>query len=126
LASRRLRAMADELNDKLRRNKGWDNLKPAKKGEPSRNPKGRPKNGFCLTEELRKLLKEKVEGENFTNMARLAKATFEDAIKTDGSSRKIVWDRIDGPISLVLENSDKGGGVFKIEYVPEKGDGDKG
>lgn len=26
-------------------NKGWDNLKPAVKGEPSRNPNGRPKKG---------------------------------------------------------------------------------
>ena len=36
-------------------NKGWNNLKPAKKGEV-RNPKGRPKKEVCIPDILRKLL----------------------------------------------------------------------
>lgn len=29
-------------------NRGWSNLRPARKGEPSRNPRGRPRKDFDL------------------------------------------------------------------------------
>ena len=41
------------------RNKGWDNLVPAKKGE-IRNPKGRPKKALCISDLLNKVGDEKV------------------------------------------------------------------
>jgi hypothetical protein len=44
-----------ETDYKQRHNKGWDNLKKLKKGDPSPNPKGRPKKELCIPEILREI-----------------------------------------------------------------------
>jgi len=78
-------------------NKGYDNLKPAKKGEPSRNPKGRPKKEFCIPDILRRIADEPCSrNEKITNLEMVCSVAFDNAIKGDAVSRAWIADRMEG------------------------------
>ena len=121
--------MVDESNNIPRRNKGWDNLKPARKGEPSRNPNGRPKKVECITTLLKEELEKHpiIDGEEAKqSWKQLIVAAWLRKALTHPVYFKELIERVEGRVIERVEVAGRGGGVFKIEYVSEKGDGDKG
>jgi len=79
------------------KNKGWDNLKPAKKGEV-RNPKGRPKKEICIPDILRRLLSEPSDFSNNkeTNLEVICRVAINQAQKGDKDARSWIADRTEG------------------------------
>jgi hypothetical protein len=78
------------------RKKSLANLKPAKKGEPSRNPKGRPKLGLCLTDKLRDIGEEINETTKRTHYEDLANMIWARARSGDVQFVNIIYDRTEG------------------------------
>ena len=78
-------------------NKGWENIKPAKKGEV-RNPNGRPKKEFCIPEILRRLANEpsRYDPDNKTRLERICLKAIEQAEGGDKDARAWVADRMEG------------------------------
>jgi hypothetical protein len=88
----------EEANGKLRRNKGWDNLIPAKPGE-CRNPTGRPKGSVSLLTRIKKKLREKVKegphaGRRYADLA--ADAYVKACIQGEYKHLKELLDRDEG------------------------------
>jgi len=82
---------------KIGYNKGHDNLIPAKKGEPSRNPNGRPKKEFCIPDILRRIADEPCsKNEKITNLEMVCSVAFDAAIKGDTYARAWISDRMEG------------------------------
>jgi len=78
------------------RNKGWDNLKPAKKGE-SRNPKGRPKKDVCIPDILRDLLSKNLpDDKKNTYLTQICFVAIEQAVNGDKDARNWIADRTEG------------------------------
>jgi hypothetical protein len=108
---------------KKRYNKGWENLKPIKKGEV-RNPNGRPTNAFCLTALVKKELESQAEkdgkplknkdGTPKTWAEILASAIVRQAAKGNPSALNQLWDRTDGKVPLPLEHGGPGGGKMQV------------
>lgn len=76
-------------------NKGWSNLKPAKKGEPSRNPKGRPKKGSAISDILNKI-GDKQYSNNITYREQMLTMAYKLAIAGDAAARNFIADRTEG------------------------------
>lgn len=81
------------------RNKGWTNLQPIKKGEV-RNPTGRPKKGFAISDILNEIGKEKVTkqstGERIEKRIALMQKVYAMALAGDMSAINFVADRTEG------------------------------
>jgi len=71
------------------------NLKPYKKGE-SGNPAGKPKGAVNLTTKMREALDRIHEGSQTQYDDILIQSILRDAIKTDGQSRKLVMQYMEG------------------------------
>jgi len=80
------------------RNKGWNNLKPAKKGEPSRNPSGRPRKEFCIPDILRRILDEEssYSADKETNLEVICRKAIDLAQGGDKDARNWIADRTEG------------------------------
>jgi len=80
------------------------NLIPARKGEPSRNPAGRPKGAKGIAATLNKYLKCKIEAknpftrtlENLTAAQIIALQLISKAIKGELPAIKEIYDRLEG------------------------------
>ena len=73
---------------------------PFVKGQ-SGNPAGRKKGSI----ELKTLLIAMLADKSAAEAKELVRNTLNDAKLTDGQSRKMVWDRIDGPVVQKNENT---------------------
>ena len=87
----------DKPKIKKGKNKGWRNLKPAKKGE-IRNPKGSPKKGICIPDILRKIGNEKVitkQGE-MTKLEAILEIVYVKARNGEAWAVHFIADRTEG------------------------------
>ena len=71
-------------------------FKPGQSG----NPAGRPPGSISLVSALKKHLKE-----NPDEVKQIVLATIRDAKEGDAQARKLVWDRIDGPVAQQINVS---------------------
>ena len=85
------------------RNKGWDNLKPAKPGEV-RNPRGNYKRTPHLATRLKKALAQKCGDKTQADL--MLEGGIHAARKGNAGWAKIIFERIDGPIPNVHEGGD--------------------
>ena len=85
--------MAETPKKNKGRNKGWDNLKPAKKGE-IRNPNGRPKKSHAISDILNELLQTKV-GEK-TRREIILEQVVKMAVGGDWAAIHFIADRTEG------------------------------
>ena len=76
------------------------NLKIPKKGDPSRNPNGRPKKAFCIPDILRKLSAERSKWQNpdeyKTRIEKMCDKALDQAESGDKDARNWVSDRMEG------------------------------
>ena len=119
-----------EAKDKIRRNKGWDNLKPCKKGEV-RNPKGRPPKDRSLTEALKEIAPQILEiniggKKNTTKTAiqLLALGMYLKGIKGDASMAREIADRVEGKVAQPISGPGENG-AFPFTLTIDKASGDK-
>ena len=70
-------------------------------GGTNKGGPGRPKGSVSLTTELKRQLSEGAEVED------VVKATLLNAKEGNAAALKIVWDRIDGPIPLIVKVEEK-------------------
>jgi hypothetical protein len=77
------------------RNKGWDNLIPAKKGEV-RNPHGRPKKELSISGVLHRILAEKDSSDGPTKMEQILRKVQEMAAEGDMAAIHFLADRTEG------------------------------
>jgi hypothetical protein len=70
----------------------------------SGNPRGRPKLGTSLTDQLRTVAAQEVDGK--TRMALLAAKVFELAIGGDLRAAELIWNRLEGTAVQRAETSD--------------------
>ena len=87
------------------KNKGWANLKPAKKGEV-RNPNGRPKKDLAIADILNSIGDEEITnqttGEVITKRRAVLHTIYSAALKGDLNAAKFIADRTEGkPIETV-------------------------
>ena len=78
------------------------NLKPVKKGEPSRNPHGRPRKEQCITEAVRRLLAEGMEKDKA-----LVEAIAENWVKRALKhyvDLNMLLDRTEGKVPQPIQN----------------------
>ena len=91
-----------------------------KKGE-SGNPAGLAPGTVHLLTRLKNKLAQCPPGEErITYAEKLVMATIEDAIEKDGPSRKMLWDRLEGPIRQIVEAAvslDHGGAREKLSSL---------
>ena len=78
--------------------KSLENLRPPKKGEPSRNPKGRPKKEYNIPDILRRQL---ADQDNFTqdertNLEAICIKAINQAKGGDKDARNWIADRTEG------------------------------
>lgn len=94
-------------NNKTRYNKGWDNLRPAKKGEV-RNPNGRPKKERTLINIAEAMLKEKAPGQDVSMAQVLVTQWLVNCIKGNAPLFKELLDRLYGkaPEHITLEGGE--------------------
>ena len=88
----------DKNQSKIKvRNKGWDNLKPAKKGEV-RNPNGRPKLGNALSDIMREYLDGTINTDNgeITRKEAFVRAVYARAMKGGDAAQRLIMQHIDG------------------------------
>ena len=86
-------------------NKGWSNLKPARKGEPSRNPKGRPKLEESAGDLIRQIgakLRDADPGGR-TNAEWFADKLFDLAAKGNPSAINQLCDRLWGKVKQPID-----------------------
>lgn len=83
------------------------NLNPAKKGEPSRNPSGRPKK-LPITEALQKIF----DDPEFARQYAIAAAKH--AKNGSGTHFKEINDRVDGPTKQIHEHTGEDGEPIAI------------
>ena len=76
-------------------NKGWANLRPVKKGEPGRNPNGRPKKTHAISDILNKIGDKKYNQDSTYREAMLLQA-YKLAIAGDAAARNFIADRTEG------------------------------
>lgn len=106
-----------EAKRKPKRSDGSDGRKPGTfaPGECG-NPNGRPR-GLSLRTLLAKKLEEaRVEG-GMTYATAIVEATIRDALKGDGSARKLVWEYIDGKPIQRLEHTGENGGAITFAQL---------
>ncbi|MFQ5850904.1 MAG: DUF5681 domain-containing protein [Candidatus Binatia bacterium] len=97
-----------------------------KKGDPSPNPKGRPKNSECITAIIRKMLEEPCPHDKQKRKWKelVAEALLRLVVKGNSAAINNVMDRIEGKIPLPVTGSDGGPieGFIKVKFV---GNGDR-
>jgi len=79
--------------------KSLENLRPPKKGEPSRNPKGRPKKEFTIPDILRRMALEPSEYDPEqikTRLEKICEKALAQAQGGDKDARSWVADRMEG------------------------------
>ena len=100
------------------------NLRPWQKGDPSPNPKGRPK-GTSISTRLREL----VEGDEGKVADAIAKACIKAALRGDHRFVKEIMDRLEGKVKDKVE-VDGDIRVIEQRFVaakpPEESDADSG
>ena len=112
-----------EGKQRKQKNKGWDNLKPFKKGQ-SGNSKGRPKGSLSLVsllkEELEKFIKTADKKERVTYAKALIRKVLKKAIvDEDIQMMKDILNRVDGMPKQSVEVENEGLNVI-ISYADEK------
>lgn len=85
------------------------------KAGQSGNPKGRPKNGDCIISIARRILKEKIPGQNITWEESIALALIHQSQTGNLSAIKELLDRLYGRPKEAVEVSGPGGGSIKTE-----------
>jgi len=108
-------------------NKGWANLKPAKKGEV-RNPKGRPKKDKCIPdilrmvgeEELPEKLLEQVkkfypDKKKMSHIEAIQRLVYIHAIKGEGWAFNYIADRTEGKPKQSIDIKERTVEVIIIE-----------
>jgi len=90
--------------------KSLENLRPPKKGEPSRNPKGRPKKEFTIPDILRRMSLEPSEYDPEhikTRLEKVCEKAFAQAQGGDKDARAWISDRMEGrAIDRVIQKMD--------------------
>ena len=81
------------------------NLKPMRKGEPSRNPKGRPKRGLCISEALRKILESKDPKDGELIADKVARKIVDEVLKGNVQMTQILLDRTEGKVELPISGT---------------------
>ena len=109
----------DKPIEKHRGNNGQSaNLKPWVKGQ-SGNPKGRPKNGLCITSIIKAKLSEKVPGDTQgrTWIDVIAERWLTMALKNPAHLKELL-ERTEGKVPQALEHSGADGReiVYKVVY----------
>ena len=79
------------------------NLKPMRKGDPSRNPKGRPKRGLCISEALRAILESKDQKDGKLIADKVAQVIVDEALKGDARMIEILLDRVEGKVTQAID-----------------------
>lgn len=95
------------------------------KGQPSPNPKGRPKKGYSITEMMQELIASKVKDKKTGKMVEVRKALgnsiLKKALEGDTAAQRIIWNYMDG---MPFQSTDVTSGGDKIEglvvYRPKK------
>lgn len=100
--------------DREKRERQLANLRPATRGEPSRNPTGRPKKRL-ITDQLEKLLKQKDPKTGKPNAELVAAGLVK--LLAHGKNVKELFDRIEGPVPQVTEHTGAGGGPIRQEVT---------
>ena len=67
-----------------------------KKGQ-SGNPKGRPKKGLTITDEMERLLEQMGKNGEFTYKQMLVQATMKSALKGNVQAQRLIWERMERP-----------------------------
>ncbi len=100
--------MSDSKINLEGRKRSLANLKPAKKGEPSRNPKGRPKKEVCFPDILRRILDEPSPmNQKISNYEMIASVAINQASKGDHNARNWIADRAEGKaIDRIIQKFD--------------------
>jgi len=75
---------------------------PFQKGQIA-NPTGRKRGKISLTDWVKAELNKKTEGE--ANVFRIATKLIQMASNGDSQAIKLIWDRIEGPVSQKIEHS---------------------
>lgn len=100
--------------DREKRERQLANLRPATRGEPSRNPTGRPKKRL-LTDQLEKLLKQKDPKTGKPNAELVAAGLVK--LLAHGKNVKELFDRIEGPVPQVQEVTGANGAALTITFT---------
>lgn len=92
-------------------------LKPFKKGQ-SGNPAGKPKGTVSLKTKLKIALEKIHAGTGTRNDELLIQAMMKDGIKTDGQSRRMIWQYIEGmPVQDITSGGEKIETVVAFNYT---------
>ena len=109
----------------IKKDKGWGNLIPAKKGEV-RNPNGRPSNRAELTTILRKTLQDvpkyfdgKINDKKWCVL--VTDALLKQAAKGNMRAVEIIFDRADGKLTQTIEGQIESKQATLIKIVWENG-----
>lgn len=81
------------------------NLKPMRKGDPSRNPKGRPKRGLCISEALRAILESKDPKDGKLIADKVAEVIVSGALKGDARMIEVLLDRTEGKVAQPISGA---------------------
>ena len=99
------------------RNKGWDNLRPAKPGEV-RNPKGRPPKVRCIPDILRRIGDEEgtVDGQH-SKLDVVLRKVYQYALEGKPWAVQFIADRQEGTARQSIEMTQKRPPRIEIEIV---------
>jgi hypothetical protein len=106
----------DKTRIKLKRNEKGKLLP----GQPSLNPKGRPKGSKNFTTKVREALAKIADGKSTTREEELIISIINKATGGDSSMAKLIWEQLDGkPVQKnIIANEE--GETFKMDVHDEK------
>jgi len=89
-------------------------LKPRKKGQPSPNPKGRPRRGLTISDAMREILQSKDPADGKRIADKVAQTIIGAALKGNYQMMQILLDRVEGKVLQPIENKLTGDVQFVI------------
>src|SRR3989304_2216186 len=89
---------------------------PFQKGVAA-NPSGKKRSKICLTDWVKAELNRKPD--NLANVCKIAERLVKMAIEGDAQAIKLIWDRVEGPVTNKIEHS---GELRQTLLAPELAD----